>query len=211
MFRIVPMTLETAADVAWIDEINFPDFPGEGIPASVFEQRIAIFPDGQLVALSVEDDNEPKVIGFTTTYRIDRLIDDQSGYYLEHTDHRWVDHHVPNGAWLYGVTMAVLPDYRGQGIGRMLYQARAALAARLNMRGEMITGLMPGYQPHQKSLTAQQYADKVVAGERYDPTMSMQLRNGFMLSRLLKDYVRDPRSDGWCTLMLRHNPNYDGL
>ena len=53
--------------------------------------------------------------------------------------------HDPTGDWLYGIEMAVDERQRGLRIGKRLYEARRALAERLELRGIVFGGRMPGY------------------------------------------------------------------
>ena len=48
--------------------------------------------------------------------------------------------------------------------------------------------------------------DRVIAGELRDATLSVQLRNGFEVRGLLRDYLEDSASDNWATLLVWENP-----
>ena len=50
--------------------------------------------------------------------------------------------------------------------------------------------------------------DRVLTGELHDATLSMQLRNGFEVRGLLRDYIEDSASDNWATLLVWENPEY---
>ena len=41
-----------------------------------------------------------------------------------------------------------------------------------------------------------------------DPTLTFQLRQGFVVRELLQDYLEDSASDNWATLILWENPDY---
>ena len=76
--------------------------------------------------------------------------------------------HTPGGAWYYGADICVHPDCRGKGVGRMLYDARKAVARRHNCKGITSGGLIPGYCRHMaghpkcgpEPLTAREYVSK---------------------------------------------------
>ena len=65
--------------------------------------------------------------------------------------------------------------------------------------------MLPGYADHKNDLTIHDYVKKVVAGELTDPTLSFQLRNGFVVRGLLENYLDDAASDGWATLIVWEN------
>ncbi|HMQ34990.1 MAG TPA: GNAT family N-acetyltransferase, partial [Chloroflexaceae bacterium] len=66
---------------------------------------------------------------------------------------------------------------------------RKELVRRLGMRGIALGGGLPGYHQHAGRMSVDQYVAAVVAGELFDPTMSVQLKNGFVLRDLLRGYV----------------------
>ncbi|MFN8447451.1 MAG: hypothetical protein U0521_02340 [Anaerolineae bacterium] len=79
---------------------------------------------------------------------------------------------------------------------------------RLNLRGEIVVGLLPGYPRYRDAMTVEAYAREVAAGRLSDPTLSMQISVGFRLRGLMYDYVTDPRSDNAVSLIVRENPAY---
>jgi GNAT superfamily N-acetyltransferase len=110
--------------------------------------------------------------------------------------------HDPNGEWYYGTDISVHPDHRGNGIGRLLYEARKDLVRRDGKRGIIAGASLPGYFHHKDSMSASSYVDKVVAGELADPTLSFQLSNGFGVRGMLEGYLDDPADDGWAALIV---------
>ncbi|MCB0127868.1 MAG: GNAT family N-acetyltransferase, partial [Caldilineaceae bacterium] len=70
-------------------------------------------------------------------------------------------------------------------------------------------GLIPGYADHKSTLSVQAYVDQVVAGELFDPTLSFQLRSGFRVRGLIRDYIEDSASDNWATLIEWVNPDWE--
>jgi ribosomal protein S18 acetylase RimI-like enzyme len=117
--------------------------------------------------------------------------------------------HDPEGEWYYGTDITVLPEYRGQGIGRMLYEKRKALVIRDGKRGIIAGGALPGYFEYKKTMPVEEYVAKVVAGELRDPTLSFQLGNGFQVRGLLENYLEDESDDGWAALIVWENPERD--
>lgn len=130
---------------------------------------------------------------------------------FDHLDHELsevYDSHDPNGEWYYGTTIAVLPEYRGQGIGHELYERRKGVVKRLNKRGIVAGGVLPGFADHKHAMSADEYLAKVRDGELYDPTLTFQIENGFEPRAALKGYSDDPTVDGYACLIVWDNPDY---
>ena len=53
-----------------------------------------------------------------------------------------------------------------------------------------------------------QYVLRVKQGKLHDPTLTMQLRNGFRIKGILYDHISDPRSGNCATLIVRESPYY---
>lgn len=151
--------------------------------AEMFASQLAIFPEGQHVALDGDT-----VVAQSSTFRTGEGCLAQHTY-RDITANNYFTNHDPAGAWLYGADMSVHPDHRGQGIASTLYTMRKELVRRLGMRGIAAGGGLPGYQHHRDRLTVDQYIAAVVAGELVDPTLSVQLKNGFTVRDVLRGYV----------------------
>jgi ribosomal protein S18 acetylase RimI-like enzyme len=121
--------------------------------------------------------------------------------------HEGVGNHDPEGPWYYGTDIAVHPDYRGQGIARRLYELRKQLVVDLGRRGIVAGGVIPGYADHKDQMTAQEYVDRVAAGELFDATLSVQIANGFEVHGVIENYVDDQSTDGWASFIVWFNPN----
>jgi hypothetical protein len=50
-------------------------------------------------------------------------------------------------------------------------------------------------------MDAHAYVGHVVAGRIFDPTLSVQLRQGFRVRGLLPNYLPDSATDGWSVLI----------
>lgn len=207
--RIVPTQPEYFEALAALQDIIFADIPaGEGFTAEMFRQQVERFPEGQFTALAQTDRGEV-VVGETVTMRTSETFDgDHHPYYFDFIGQGTLSTHDPNGEWLYGIDVGVHPDFRRMGIGARLYQARRELVRRLNLRGEIVAGLLPGYSRYCDRMTVDDYARAVAAGDLTDPTLTMQVRAGFRLRRLLRGYVTDPRSDNVVSLIVRENPDF---
>ena len=117
--------------------------------------------------------------------------------------------HVPDGAWYYGTSIAVLPDYRRRGIGKRLYDMRKQICRDLDLAGIVAGGVIPGYADHKDEMSAADYVAKVSAGELYDATLTMQIANGFEARGVIADYITDPAVDSWASLIVWNNPDHN--
>ncbi|MFN2332854.1 MAG: nitrilase-related carbon-nitrogen hydrolase, partial [Wenzhouxiangellaceae bacterium] len=87
-------------------------------------------------------------------------------------------------------------------LGRRLYDARKELCERLNLRGIVVGGRIPGYADHRDEFTPQQYVARVRARELVDPILTFQLSNDFQVRKIVKGYLPDDRkSAGFATLL----------
>ncbi len=113
---------------------------------------------------------------------------------------------------MYGVETFVHPDYQSRGVGSKLMNARFDLLRRLNLRGlvagSMIIGYNDAYTEADGNLPVEQYVQGVVAGERFDPNLSKQLRKGFKVKNLIPNYTEEPRTHDWAAAILWMNPEY---
>ena len=206
--EIVPLQAEHIPALVRLQRLSFPTLASQEL---IDEARYAAFrdafPEGQFVAL-MRINGEPVPVGSTSTFRID--------FDFRHTQHSFLDTfangglspHAPEGKWLYGVDLNVHPRYRGIGIGRKLYSSRLTVVRRFNLYGEVAGAMIPGYQAYADSLTIAQYVLRVHQSLLYDPTLSMQLRNGFQVRGILYNYLSDPRSHHAAALIVRENPAY---
>lgn len=119
-----------------------------------------------------------------------------------------IRNHEEDGDTLYGLDIVVDPDHRGQRIARRIYARRKQLIQRRNLRGFFIAGRMPGYHEHPE-LTPAEYVQSVVTKERVDSTLTSQFANGFVIRKILEDYLpEDVESGGHAVLMEWRNPEW---
>jgi GNAT superfamily N-acetyltransferase len=171
-------------------------------------KHLELFPEGQFTGL-VYQHGDWTPAGSTSTFLTTWETAKKPHTFLEAIDNGWLTKHNPDGDWLYGADMSVGPNFRRMGIASKLYEARKNLARRLNLRGEVAGGMLPGYHLHRERMSIERYVEKVVAGELTDPTLTAQLRNGFQVKAILYDHITDPRSDNCAALIVRPNPYYD--
>lgn len=162
-----------------------------------FASHHRLFSAGQHVALDGE-----RVVGQSSTFRTDIDFDHPDHTFIEMIAHGFFTNHDPDGAYMYGADISTHPDYRRRGIATMLYDARKRLIRTLGMRGIVAGGMIPGYPRYRNELSVEAYVAKVVAGELSDPTLTAQLRNGFVVRGILHDYLRDEVNGSDATLIV---------
>jgi GNAT superfamily N-acetyltransferase len=185
-------------------KICFPTLdPSEWMTAEHFAAHLRIFAEGQHVALA-----GARVIGQSSTFRArtDQVF--RPHRFPEIIANGFFTNHDPRGEWLYGADMSVHPDYRGHRVSSMLYSARKDLIRRLGMRGMVAGGMLPGYNQHKGEMSVDEYVARVVRGELADPTLTPQLRSGFVVRDILYDYIDDSRITPHGTLLVWDNPDY---
>jgi len=166
-----------------------------------------IFPQGQLVA-----EVNGKILGAIST-----LIVHMGSDPLRHhtwagiTDSGYFTSHDPAGDTLYGADIYVHPDSRGMGVGAKLYEARRQLCKKLNLRRILAGGRLWNYSEQADSMSAYEYAHRVVAGEFRDLVLSFQVREGFVLRGVMSNYLNDPKSKNFGSQIEWLNPDYRAI
>ena len=161
-----------------------------------FESHLRMFPEGQWVALE-----GARVVGMSGGFRYTFDLARPHHTFDEIIDYGYFTRHDPAGEHFYGADVSVHPEYRGRGIGRRLYDARKDLVRRLGLKGIVTGAMIPGFADYKHTMDAPTYVARVVAGELVDPTLSMQLRQGFRVHGLLPNYLPDSATDGWAVLI----------
>ena len=158
-------------------------------PGQVLEQ-ITRHPKGHFVAIA-EIGGEEVVLGCAVTMRTNYSPHHKPLSFLDMIGSVEIERHNPQGEWLYGVDFAVLPEYQGNGIGSTLYKARFQYIRRTGLKGMYACGMLKGYDRYRYEYTQQDYGKKVISGEIQDPTVSMQMRNGFEPRKVVESYDVD--------------------
>ena len=171
-----------------LQKIVFPTLASdELINSRHYVKHLEIFPEGQFVIT-----DKDKVIGMTSTMRSSFNITEYHHTFKETIAGGWMTNHNPDGDWLYGLDIGVHPDYRGLGLARVLYRARHDIARQLKLKGQITVGMMSGYGAISREMSGEAYYKELVAGKRFDPTISTQMKIGFQPVVLMPDYVNDP-------------------
>ena len=172
-------------------------------PASFLKSHITIFPEGQMCA-EINDE----IVGSSSSLIVFLKPDYANHSWHEITGHGLFTNHNPKGDTLYGADVSVHPDFRNKGIATMLYDARKALAMKLNLRRVIAGGRLYDYHKYAKTMSAEEYASKVVRGELHDLVLSFQLKNGFRLIKVLPEYLFDKESLNYASFIEWINPKY---
>jgi predicted amidohydrolase/ribosomal protein S18 acetylase RimI-like enzyme len=177
-----------------------------GYSRGMIRGQINNYPEGQFVAIY-----EGKISGYCATMRIDERLALAPHSWDEITNDGFGSRHDPTGDWLYGFEMCVAPDVRGTRIGQRLYDVRKALTERLELKGIVLGGRMPGYARSRRKVAGpEEYVEQVRAGKLRDPIIGFQLRNGFEPIGILKRYLPEDRaSAGNAVHMVWYNPYVD--
>ena len=166
------------------------------LKAPHFESHLRIFPEGQWVALAGD-----RVVGMSAGFLYSFDFDHPHHTFDEIIDYGYFTRHDPQGQYFYGADVSVHPAYRRRGIGRRLYDARKELVRQRGLKGIVAGAMIPGFAHYKHVMDAPTYVARVVAGEIFDPTLSMQLRQGFRVRGLLPNYLPDTATDGWSVLI----------
>jgi predicted amidohydrolase/ribosomal protein S18 acetylase RimI-like enzyme len=197
----------TAADIPAILSLisrAYPELDNYG--AGQIRGQINNFPEGQFVSVL-----EGEIVGYCASSRIDEAIALAPHSWAVITGNGFGSRHDPTGDWLYGFEMAVDRRLRGLRIGKRLYDARRALAERLELRGIVFGGRMPGYaKARAKVGSPAEYLRAVQDGTQRDPVIGFQLANGFAPIGILENYLPfDKASAGYAAHMVWRNPYVD--
>jgi len=174
-----------------------PHGPEAVWPTKNLGLHITRFPMGQMVAAN----QDGQLIGTSTSMRVsvDKALLPHT--WSEISGYGTLSTHEPFGDALYGLDIAVVPDYQGYGVASALYEARLRLARKLGCKAFVAGARIPGYAAKADKLTPGEYVEKVKSGELFDPTLSKQIRLGFQIRGLLKDYFSDPETLNYAVLI----------
>lgn len=207
-FEVVQSTPGMAEDLEAIQRACFPTLAtNELITAAHYKTQMKVFPQGQFAVI----DEKGKPVACSTDLMCKMDFGHYQHRYIDAVGNNWLGTHDPEGDWLYGADIGVHPDYRGKGLSTMLYDARKELVRRLNLRGHLAGGYLRGYGAVRDQMPPAAYVRKVIAGEIFDPTLSIQLKRGFEVHGIIEDYVDDPACANKAALIVWKNPDYKAL
>jgi hypothetical protein len=193
------------ADFSAIQEICREVYPHD-VPYSDDEltEHNAVFPQGQFVAEHVPT---ASVAGVHFTLRLqfsDFHIDDSWDVL---TDHGTFADHNPNGHTLYGADVFVSPHHQHHGLAHALTDATRVLVVEEKLWRMVGGSRMPGFGKVATEVSADEYVTEVVTGKRFDPVLSLHIKDGWSVVRPIKGYMQnDPESANWAAVIQWVNP-----
>jgi predicted amidohydrolase/ribosomal protein S18 acetylase RimI-like enzyme len=169
-----------------------------------FASMIERFPEGQLAV-----EYHGKLVASSCSLMLDFDAYSEWHDWMLVSDSGYIRNHNPQGDTLYGIEIMVAPDFRGMRLARRLYDARKDICRHHNLMRIVIGGRIPGYGAYRQELTAEEYVERVVRKEIFDPVLTAQLANGFVLRGLIPDYLpSDEDSAGYATFLEWTNPHF---
>lgn len=188
-----------------LQKASFPYMAEEGViwHEQHLKSHIEIFPEGQFCA-----ELNGKIIASSSSLIVKLTPDYAEHTWNQITGNGMFTNHAAQGDSLYGADVSTHPSARRMGVATMLYDARKKLTIKLNLRRIIAGGRLFNYCEHAKTMTALEYAQKVITGELRDPVLSFQLKNGFKFVKILPNYMKDSRSLDNASFIEWINPHY---
>lgn len=182
----------------------------QNIPNAYWEEHhikklIRVFPEGQVVVKV-----NGKIVGCILSIIIDHEKFDKQHTYKEITGDYTFNTHTKYGDMLYGIDVFIEPEYRGMRLGRRLYDYRKELCEKLNLKGIVFGGRIPGYHEYAEELSPKEYIEKVKTKEINDSVLNFQLSNDFYPVKVLRGYLEgDKLSKEYAVLLRWENIYYE--
>jgi GNAT superfamily N-acetyltransferase len=202
-FRVVNSQPWMAEALEMIQAESFPSLSREElIRAEHYRRHLEVFAEGQHAVVELESN---QVVACSTDFRTRVNFIDYQHRYIEIVDNNWLGNHDPEGDWLYGADIGVLPAFRGLGLAGLLYRARHALIKRLGLRGHVAGAMPKGFGAHQSSMSIQAYLERVQRGELEDRILNVMLRRGYRVHGVIENYLEDPSCANYGVFMVWEN------
>ena len=204
----VLMRQATHDDVLRLVAMNhaaYPDLVEENVVWNEEQLRthLAVFPSGQLVA-----ERDGVIVGALSTFIVPASTDALAQHtWYEITDNGTFKSHDDRGEPLYLADVYVDPSAWGSGVGAALYTALRDMCRTLGRKRIVAGGRLWAYFEFAQRLRPEEYVAQVIAGQIPDRVLTSQLRAGFAVRGILKNYLQDGRSRSFATLLEWKNPD----
>jgi hypothetical protein len=195
-FIIRNATPEDAVQMEYVQKQCYPTLdPTELLNRNHFINHIKVFPEGQIVL-----ERDGVIVGSASTFRCN--FPTHEATFLESSDNLWITNaHVPDGEWMYGIDMGILPEYRGLGLSKEMYTVRQEICKKLGLKGQLIAGMTIGYGKMKEKMTIEEYCYALEIKKFTDPTVTPQKKAGFRWIKPLYHHINDPEAGFACIFM----------
>jgi hypothetical protein len=194
LFSIRPMTRDDVPHAIELQKSAFPPPFSEDLhwePEHLY-RHIKIFPQGQFVA-----DAAGQIVGSCSNALISEEGWLAHGSWGATMGGPFIRKFDGNGSTLYGLDITVEPGARRVGIGRAFYACRYQLVEELGLKRYGTGCRIPDYRSfaaENPSIDVHAYANKVVAGEAVDRTLTPLLRYDLTFLGVIENYMEDLES-----------------
>lgn len=194
-------------DIVAIRELVDQVYPNDSTYSKdMLRGQMNTFSIGQFVA-----EFEGKIVGYCATFIIEERFALKPHTWDEITGRGFASKHNPEGDYLYGMEVCVDPKARRMRIGQRFYDERKKLCRYLRLKGIVFAGRLPGYRKKSKNVKSpEDYIEQVRDKKIRDQVLSFQLRQGFEVIGILKNYIKaDKESMGFAAHLLWRNPEIE--
>ena len=200
--HVRPMKIEDFDDLVAMQQKCFPQM-GAWSRAQI-ESQLERFPEGQLIV-----EYEGRLVASSSSLIVDFSQYSEWHNWKKISDSGYIRNHDPRGDTLYGIEIMVDPEFRGLKLSRRLYDARKDICRERNVARIIIAGRIPNYHKHAEEMSAREYVERVMNKSLYDPVLTAQVSNGFILKGLIPNYLpSDSESRGYATFLEWANLDY---
>lgn len=177
----------------------------EGYKIDMIRGQIQHFPEGCFVVFL-----DDEIVAYSASIIVSEKKALSSHTWDTITGNGYGSTHDPNGVYLYGYETCVDPNARGSRIGQRIYNARKRLVQYMKLKGIVFGGRIPNYHKKYKKVdSVEEYVQKVIDKSIKDSTLGFQLRRGFEVYGILKNYDKsDTQSRGYAVHLKWDNPEY---
>lgn len=201
--QVRPLEAEDHPALLRVQQRCFPDM--EPTTKAQFESQLYQFQQGQMGVFFNDE-----LVGASSSLVLDLDEYSMNHSWREIADDGFIRNHDSEGDTLYGIEVMVDPEHRGMKIGRRLYEARKDLCRHLNLKRILVGGRLPNYHKHASDMRVAEYVDAVMDKQLEDPVLTFQLKNGFTVKRIIKNYLPDDEHSAYyATLMEWVNLEYE--